>query len=441
MTDIQAAIGRAQLRDLPTWQRAAPQHRGAVRRAAGRTSRHPALPHRPEPDAGRPRLAPVPDPGAAQGRHRSRRGDRRGSPTRAIGTSVHFIPVHHLRVLQPGRAWSRPRGLSGRGRAVRANCCPCRSTPAHETTRSTLSATAIADALRHHGISGKVSGMSVHDVCCHDPRQREPGLRAIVVGAGEAGRALARDLLRVSSFGLQPVGFLDDDSAKQAGVQARPPGPRHPGRPRAVLERYRRGRGRGRDPLDALARGRAQLGLRAAAQGVTVSASAPVPRRAAATRSPARTCAPCRSGPLIGRPEMHVVSRRAAAASSPASGCWSPAPAAPSAASSAARSRASARASWSCSTTTSRTCTGCSSSCGARRLLDTDDAVVADIRDRGADAPGLPRAPAADRLPRRRAQAPAGPRAAPLRGREVERRAAPRTWSRPRSPTTSSASC
>src|ERR1700752_2988672 len=41
------------------------------------------------------------------------------------------------------------------------------------------------------------------------------GLRTLVIGAGEAGRALTRDLLRVSSFGLKPVGFLDDDPAKQ----------------------------------------------------------------------------------------------------------------------------------------------------------------------------------------------------------------------------------
>ncbi|MGF1431197.1 polysaccharide biosynthesis protein [Kitasatospora sp. LaBMicrA B282] len=39
-------------------------------------------------------------------------------------------------------------------------------------------------------------------------------LRTLVVGAGEAGRALARDLLRVPQFGLRPVGFLDDDPGK-----------------------------------------------------------------------------------------------------------------------------------------------------------------------------------------------------------------------------------
>lgn len=42
-----------------------------------------------------------------------------------------------------------------------------------------------------------------------------PGLRTLIVGAGEAGRALARDLQRVDSFGLAPVGFLDDDESRQ----------------------------------------------------------------------------------------------------------------------------------------------------------------------------------------------------------------------------------
>jgi len=37
------------------------------------------------------------------------------------------------------------------------------------------------------------------------------GLRTIVIGAGAAGRALSRDLQRVTSFGLSPVCFLDDD--------------------------------------------------------------------------------------------------------------------------------------------------------------------------------------------------------------------------------------
>ncbi len=55
------------------------------------------------------------------------------------------------------------------------------------------------------------------------PRQRSrPGLVTLVVGAGEAGRALARDLIRVSSFGLAPIGFLDDAIAVGSRVSRRP---------------------------------------------------------------------------------------------------------------------------------------------------------------------------------------------------------------------------
>jgi FlaA1/EpsC-like NDP-sugar epimerase len=41
----------------------------------------------------------------------------------------------------------------------------------------------------------------------------QPGLRTRIVGAGQAGRALARDLQKLESFGLAPIGYLDDDSS------------------------------------------------------------------------------------------------------------------------------------------------------------------------------------------------------------------------------------
>jgi FlaA1/EpsC-like NDP-sugar epimerase len=37
------------------------------------------------------------------------------------------------------------------------------------------------------------------------------GRRTLVIGAGEAGRTLARDLRRTPSYGLEPIGFLDDN--------------------------------------------------------------------------------------------------------------------------------------------------------------------------------------------------------------------------------------
>lgn len=134
-------------------------------------------------------------------------------------------------------------------------------------------------------------------------------LRTVVVGAGEAGVALARDLHRVSSFGLEPVGFLDDDATKQ--------GRRYGGRRvlgtvadlEKVLERSR---------VDVVviaipsmpAHEVRQLGRRAAALGATVLHLPPflsaLQRQIAGTDMRA-----LQVGPLIGRPEMHVVSRHA----------------------------------------------------------------------------------------------------------------------------------
>ncbi len=43
-------------------------------------------------------------------------------------------------------------------------------------------------------------------------------LRTIIIGAGEAGRTLARDLRRTPEYGLSPIGFLDDSKAKKSAV-------------------------------------------------------------------------------------------------------------------------------------------------------------------------------------------------------------------------------
>ncbi|WP_199730489.1 nucleoside-diphosphate sugar epimerase/dehydratase [Amycolatopsis panacis] len=42
-----------------------------------------------------------------------------------------------------------------------------------------------------------------------------PGARTLIVGAGDAGRTLAHDLQQTPSYGLLPIGFLDDDGRKR----------------------------------------------------------------------------------------------------------------------------------------------------------------------------------------------------------------------------------
>ncbi len=48
--------------------------------------------------------------------------------------------------------------------------------------------------------------------------KRTGGMRTIIIGAGEAGQILARDLKRAPEYGLLPIGFLDDDLTKKRAV-------------------------------------------------------------------------------------------------------------------------------------------------------------------------------------------------------------------------------
>ena len=151
-----------------------------------------------------------------------------------------------------------------------------------------------------------------------------------------------------------------------------------------------------------------------------------------------RTSAPSTIGDVLGRHQVDTDLGARSPATSPASGCSSPAPAARSAPSCAARSTASGPSTL--------------------IMLDRDESALhavqlSDLRPRparlarrrcsptsatsdGAE-PRLRRAPARDRLPRRRAQAPADARAVPGRGLEDQR---PRHPQRPASSAPSSGS-
>ncbi len=48
-----------------------------------------------------------------------------------------------------------------------------------------------------------------------DARNASSAKRVLIVGAGEAGTIVAREMLRHPGAGLQPIGFLDDERAKQ----------------------------------------------------------------------------------------------------------------------------------------------------------------------------------------------------------------------------------
>ena len=97
-------------------------------------------------------------------------------------------------------------------------------------------------------------------------RARRGARSVLIVGAGDGGRLLLREILRNPDLGMRPVGFVDDDPRKQGvrvdrgldvlgtteelGVRARrrrarrgadrdPLGPRHPARARRAACRER----------------------------------------------------------------------------------------------------------------------------------------------------------------------------------------------------------
>jgi dTDP-4-amino-4,6-dideoxygalactose transaminase len=98
MSDVQAAIGRAQLRRLPEWQQRRRELAGAY--DALLADQPIGLPHRPEPDRGSHawHLYAVRVPP-----HRGRARDdlMAALEGEGIGTSVHFTPLHQLRYFRP----------------------------------------------------------------------------------------------------------------------------------------------------------------------------------------------------------------------------------------------------------------------------------------------------------------------------------------------------
>ncbi|MFF6825373.1 DegT/DnrJ/EryC1/StrS family aminotransferase [Streptomyces longwoodensis] len=213
MTDVQAAVGRAQLRHFDHWQ---------ARRAALAARYTAAL-------ADVPGIAPL-EPAAA-GRHAhhlyvvrvldaygTSRDDLVDVLARdGIGTSVHFVPPHHLPYFRD-LLTAPPGGLPG----TDALFPQLLSLPLYpdlgEAAVDRVCGALAEHARRAGGRPGAASAPGDDRPSAADrplpPPAPHAGLRTLVVGAGEAGRALARDLARTPAYGLRPVGFLDDDPDK-----------------------------------------------------------------------------------------------------------------------------------------------------------------------------------------------------------------------------------
>ncbi|NUS27991.1 MAG: polysaccharide biosynthesis protein [Streptomyces sp.] len=198
MTDVQAAIGRAQLHHLESWQErrheAADRYDAALRAVPGIEPLRTAAPGRHARHLYVVRV--LEEYGMTRDELAVRLADG------DIGTSVHFVPLHHLPHFR-ATALVPHGGLPG----------------ADELFPQLLSLPLHPD----------LGGRAVDRVCSElaglgDGRRtrapRPAALRTLVIGAGEAGRALARDLARAPEFGLEPVGFLDDDPVKRLGGAA-----------------------------------------------------------------------------------------------------------------------------------------------------------------------------------------------------------------------------
>ena len=131
-----------------------------------------------------------------------------------------------------------------------------------------------------------------------------------MVGAGEAGRTLARALRRSPNYGLVPIGFLDDArglDARRRAAGARP----HLGASRGGAGQAG-GRLRGRDPVTARAGGSPRSSRPRRTCGLHVRF---LPSFLAAVERDARVSdlRQIRVEDLLGRRELHVVSEKAAA--------------------------------------------------------------------------------------------------------------------------------
>ncbi|MFJ4200275.1 aminotransferase class I/II-fold pyridoxal phosphate-dependent enzyme [Streptomyces sviceus] len=191
MTDVQAAIGRAQLRHLDEWQERrqalAEQYTAALEAVPGIEPLHTPAPGR------HARHLQVVRVLESYGTDRDELVERLAE--QGIGTSVHFIPLHHMPYFR------------------RTAIIPAGGLPGADTLFPRLLSLPLYPHLTERSVDRVCTQLARHAA----QSRRPTGLRTLVIGAGEAGRALARDLAHTPQYGLRPVGFLDDDPVKRRG--------------------------------------------------------------------------------------------------------------------------------------------------------------------------------------------------------------------------------
>jgi hypothetical protein len=222
MTDVQAAVGRAQLRHLTEWQ----SRRAEI---ADRYDRGLAG----IPGLGTPARSSV-------GRHAWHLYVMRVLPTagidrdafitalaeRGVDCSVHFIPIHHQPYFQEMLGGDIAAEFPSADRIFRQIV----SLPLHpalsdeEVDRVCESAAAVAaEAAGRSRLAPApaepIGSSNGHVRLGGDGRR---GVRCLIVGAGLPGRAIAVELKPVAEFGLQPIGFLEENGSRRRKVAGLP---------------------------------------------------------------------------------------------------------------------------------------------------------------------------------------------------------------------------
>jgi dTDP-4-amino-4,6-dideoxygalactose transaminase len=222
MTDVQAAVGRAQLRHLAKWQ---------LRRAeiADRYDRDLSG----IPGIGRPARP-------AEGRHAwhlyvmrvlprlglERDGFIAALGERGVDCSVHFIPIHHqpyfLELMGTSIATAFPSADATFRQIVSLPLHPALSDgEVDRVCEAVAEVAAEADARpsvpRFSQAESILSNGDVRPV-----GQDRRAVRCLIVGAGVPGRAIATELKPVAEFGLKPIGFLEENGGLRRKIAGLP---------------------------------------------------------------------------------------------------------------------------------------------------------------------------------------------------------------------------
>jgi dTDP-4-amino-4,6-dideoxygalactose transaminase len=219
MTDIQAAIGRAQLGHLPAWQ----ERRAAIaEQYDGRLRDFPGLRMPARPGAGR----------HAWHLYVARVGpefplDRDTVITelaeRGIDCSVHFIPIHH----QPYFRRLLGQDIASEFPVADAVFPEIVSLPLHpaltddEVDRVCDAIADVGARARRRRMTGAHEGPDAANgarAAHGDPRV----LRCLIVGAGESARTIAAELRPVAEFSLKLIGFLDENGGTRRKISSLP---------------------------------------------------------------------------------------------------------------------------------------------------------------------------------------------------------------------------